>query len=164
MDGSVRTHLYTVFACMVLGLLASVTPITSYAGQPGPAVQGPAAIPAESYCTECGMLVRPDSLFASEILLKDGKAVFFCDLGDMMLYYGKHAVAKASVVYVKDFISGSWVDGRKAFYLSGAKVRTPMRYGILAFGTRAYAEKHKKEKGGDAIYTFDEAMASGIYK
>lgn len=164
MDSSVRTHLYTMLVCMAIGLIASVTPVTSYAGQRGAAVQGPVAIPAESYCTECGMLVRPDSLFVSEILNRDGKAVYFCDLGDMMLYYEKHASAKASVVYVKDYTSGSWADGRKAFYLSGAKVRTPMRYGILAFGSRAFAEKHKKEKGGDAIHTFDEAIAAGIFK
>lgn len=127
-------------------------------------VPDPVAVPGECYCTECGMIISKSSLLASEIILKDGKAVFFCDLGDMMLYYARNKGAKVSVVYVKDYVNGTWVDGRKAYFLSGTNVRTPMRYGILAFGARVDAEKFKSKSGGGGIYTLDEAVSAGIYK
>jgi nitrous oxide reductase accessory protein NosL len=149
---------------LILLLLAGPAATHVSAASGGGKAQGPVAVPDECYCTECGMTINKSSLFASEIILKDGKAVFFCDLGDMMLYYGRNKGAKVSVVYVKDYVSGTWVDGRKAYFLSGAGVRTPMRYGILAFGAKADAEKFKSKSGGGGIYTLDEAISAGIYK
>lgn len=147
-------------------IFALLTLAASYTAMAGGAKEkpGPVAIPAECYCTECGMQFRPDSLFASELILKDGKAVFFCDLGDMMLYIESKGMAKAAAVYVKDYISGSWTDGRNAFYLTEAKVRTPMAYGILAFKDRKAAEKFRASSGGGDIFTFDEAMKKGVYR
>jgi len=122
--------------------------------------------PAECYCAECGMEVKgAGKLLASEIIFKDGKVQFFCDLGDLFLYYevlkDKSGVA---AVYVHDYPSKAWVNGQTASYLSCANVKTPMGFKILAFKDKAGAEKFKKEKGGGAIYSFTEMMTSKIYK
>jgi len=126
----------------------------------------PVDTPAECACTECGMTVtKQNTKFLSEIIVKGGRPGFFCDLGDMMVYYEVLKNKKTiQAIYVKDYASGAWLDGRAAYYLAGTNVATPMRYGILAFKDRAGAERFKKEKGGDRVYTFDEIIAAEVYR
>lgn len=125
----------------------------------------PAPVPRESYCAACGMRVAAEDRFASQIIFKDGKTVFFCDLGDLLFYYEGHNGGRdASAVFVRDFASGGWIDGKGALYLTGAKVRTPMRYGILAFGEEAAAQKFRLESGGERLLTFGQAVAGRIWE
>ncbi|HLB25199.1 MAG TPA: nitrous oxide reductase accessory protein NosL [Nitrospirota bacterium] len=132
----------------------------------GQAAKAPVEVPAETYCAECGMRVRGDGLrFASEIILKDGKVRCFCDVGDMLIHYEVHKKKEdIAAIYVKDYVTGAWAEGREAYYLADAKVVTPMRFGILAFAGREAAEKFKAGKGGGKIYTFQEIIASRIFR
>lgn len=161
-----RSHsLFRVLAA-ALAALAWALPSPGYShAMASPREAGPEAVPGESFCAECGMRVTAESPFASQIKLDNGKAVFFCDLGDMFLYYGRHEGDSGAVaVFVKDYASGEWVDGRSAFYLTGAKVRTPMRYGILAFGDRGAAEKFMRDSGGEKVLTFGQAVAGRVWE
>jgi len=152
-----KMRVYIVAASLFALCLAAV----AEGAQPAP--KEPAG---ECYCSECGMAIRPAARnFLSEIILTNGKTLYFCDLGDMMTYYDimkkKDDVA---ALYIKDHISGAWADGRTAYYLTGSKVATPMRFGILSFKDRAAAEKVKKEKGGGVIYDFKGIIASKAYR
>ena len=117
-------------------------------------------------CTECGMRVKAENLrFVSEEINPNGKVEKFCDIGDLLTHYefeGKKG--QAAEIYVKDFVTGAWVPGRQAYYLTGARVVTPMRYGILAFKDYGSAEKFKRESGGGEIYDFDGVVASKVYR
>ena len=117
-------------------------------------------------CKECGMkIVAQDLRFASEEVNQDGKVEVFCDIGDLLTHYefeGKKG--QSAEIYVKDFITGVWVPGREAYYLTKSKVVTPMRYGILAFKDYASAEKFKREDGGGEIYNFEGVLASKVYR
>ena len=117
-------------------------------------------------CKECGMRVNAEGLrFASEEVNPNGKVEVFCDIGDLLTHYefeGKKG--QEAEVYVKDFITGAWVPGREAYYLTGSKIVTPMRYGILAFKDYGSAERFKRENGGGEIYNFEGALASKVYR
>jgi len=144
-------------------LMVAVTAASSFAG--AVKLPAPVDIPEGATCAECGMAIHKDGRTGSEVIVKGGKVDYFCDLGDMLVYYEvmkkKQDVA---AIYVKDYGTGVWVEGRSAVYLSGTKVATPMRYGILAFKDKASAEKFRKEKGGDKAYSFDEIMAAKVYR
>jgi copper chaperone NosL len=126
----------------------------------------PAAVQEKTSCAECGMYIQGEGLrFASEIIFDDGKVKYFCDLGDLFVFYYVHRnKERIAAIYVKDYLSGVWVEGREAAYLSGAKVTTPMRYGILAFKDVKSAEKFRKERGGDKVYGFKDIISSKIFR
>jgi len=126
----------------------------------------PVAVQEKSSCAECGMYIQGENIkFASEMILDDGKVKYFCDIGDLFVFYEVHRnKERIAAIYVKDYLSGEWVEGRDATYLSGVKVSTPMRYGILAFKDVKSAEKFRKEKGGNKIYGFKDIISSKIFR
>lgn len=126
----------------------------------------PVTVQEKTPCAECGMYIQGEGLrFASEIILDDGKVKYFCDLGDLFVFYEVHRnKERIAAIYVKDYLSGEWVEGRGAAYLSGAKVTTPMRYGILAFKDLKSAEKFRRERGGDKVYGFKDIISSKIFR
>lgn len=142
-------------------LAASVTVAAAQAGRPAPVDP-----PAECYCEECGMYVKGEAVkFASEFIMKKGSPSFFCDLGDLFLHYEvSKKRADIAAIFVKDYNTGAWTDGKTAWYLAGSKVKTPMRYGILAFKDKAAAAAFMKKGGGKDILSFDEVLASKVYR
>jgi copper chaperone NosL len=117
------------------------------------------------HCAECGMAVNTDGPFASHLEYPGGKTEWFCDLGDMMLYYyGDKDKAGAAKLQVKDYPSNSWMDGRKAWYLTGTGVKTPMRYGIIAFRDKKAAEEFKAKSGGNRVVGFDDAISLRVFE
>lgn len=126
----------------------------------------PVAVPEKTSCAECGMYIQGEGIrFASEMFLDDGKVKYFCDLGDLFVFYEVHRdKERIAAIYVKDYLTGEWVEGRVAAYLSGVKVTTPMRYGILAFKDVKSAEKFRREKGGDKVYGFKAILSSKIFR
>ena len=126
----------------------------------------PVTVQEKTSCAECGMYIQGEGIkFASEMIFDDGNVKYFCDLGDLFVFYDVHrSKERIAAIYVKDYLSGEWIEGRSAAYLSGVKITTPMRYGILAFKDVKSAEKFKKEKGGDRVYVFRYILSSKIFR
>ena len=100
----------------------------------------PVAIPGGTHCDECGMMVDPHSKFASEVTAEKGRRLFFCDIGDM-LYHFRTSKGAIRSVYVRDFSTGVWIDGTKAWYVMNKKLGSPMGWGIAAFSNDSEAKK-----------------------
>jgi len=101
--------------------------------QPVPVSQG-------AKCVECGMTVDQNSKFMSEVITRDNKSLFFCDIGDMLFHF-KTNREKMKNVHVKDYSTGERIDGKKAFYVSNKNLKTPMSWGIAAFAAESAARK-----------------------
>lgn len=99
----------------------------------------PVPVPQGAKCAECGMTVDRNSKFMSEVITRDNKNVFFCDIGDMLFHF-KTKREKMKNVHVKDYSTGEWIDGKKAFYASNKNLKTPMSWGIAAFAEESVAE------------------------
>ena len=135
---------YIITLAVLLAALACLAGVSAGGQKPPP----PAEPPADCSCAECGMYVRDK--FGAQIIFTSGKAAHFCDTGDLFVYYDVSKKKDTmAAVYVKDFPSGTWTDGRAAYYIAGTSVKTPMGYGILAFRDRAQAEKYGGVKGGE---------------
>ncbi len=82
--------------------------------------------PRAYQCARCKMeIVQTD--FAAEAVMKDGKTLFFDDVGCLALWLPQKDPVKLWV-YAKD--KSGWIDAKKAFYSIGNK--TPMHYGFIA--------------------------------
>jgi len=109
-------------------------------------------VPEGSRCVECAMKVDPASPFIAVIRTAEGGDLFFCDIGDMLVYY-KKLKEKPPGVSVRDMDSKEWLDAEKAHYVK-AGFSTPMGWGIAAF-----KEEKEAAKAG-AVMTLDEAVGS----
>jgi copper chaperone NosL len=100
----------------------------------------PVPVPQGTKCAECGMNVDQNSRFMSEVVTKDSKNLFFCDIGDMLFHFRSDR-EKMKDVHVRDYATGEWIDGKKAFYVLNKKISTPMSWGIAAFAADSAAKK-----------------------
>lgn len=104
------------------------------------AYTGDNVIPPDVKCSECGMGVDPSSKFSAWVLDDKGGKLFFCDVGDMLNHY-KNDINRIRSAGVRDYTTGQWIDGKKAFYISIKGIKTPMSWGIAAFRDKSNAEK-----------------------
>lgn len=100
----------------------------------------PFPVPQGTMCSECGMMVNPDSKFSVELVTTNGKKMFFCDIGDMLRHFRSDR-GTLKTIYVKDYMSGGWIDGEKAFFVLNKDIKTPMSWGIAAFAKQSDAKK-----------------------
>ncbi|MBU0480921.1 MAG: nitrous oxide reductase accessory protein NosL [Proteobacteria bacterium] len=122
----------------------------------------PMAIPADVSCGVCGMFPARYPEWQTQIIFTDNKMVPFDGGKDMFKYLlmmGKfdtvHTREDVSMIWVKDFISGSWFDGKKATYVAGSGQMGPMGKELIPFENPADAAKFQASNGG-TIHTFSE--------
>jgi len=101
-------------------------------------------------CYICGMDVNIDKKQTSQIKLKNGKHIFFEQASHGILYYLNNQ-NNVKEFWVKDYSSGKWIDGTKAYYVITDK--GIMGYGVLAFQSKINASKFAK---GKRVYEFKE--------
>jgi copper chaperone NosL len=98
---------------------------------------GPQAIRyGEDVCLRCKMIIS-DKRFAAQYITERGEASKFDDIGCMMdeLKEEKKSGVGVLAVYVTDYGTGEWIDAGSAFYIRSPEIKTPMGYGIAAFGS-----------------------------
>jgi nitrous oxide reductase accessory protein NosL len=109
---------------------------------------------ADIRCAECGMMVDIASKYSARNTQGD-TALYFCDIGDLLIYLKKHN-AKDARIEVKDYPTGAWIDARTAFYVRAEKkFNTPMGWGIAAF-------KDKGESGKFGVAMDFDAAAKAL--
>jgi nitrous oxide reductase accessory protein NosL len=112
-----------------------------------------AAVAENIRCAECGMTSDLASKYTARIVLSS-KTLYFCDIGDLLVYLNKEKEQKASAG-VKDLETGEWLEARTAYYVhDGKKLRSPMGWGIAAFKARKQASAY------GAIMDLDAALGA----
>jgi len=117
--------------------------------------------PAEKErCPVCGMFVIKHMAWLAQVQTEDGKTHFFDGVKDMMAFYFEpHNYGSDSIVlkvYVTDYYTQNWIDGKKAFYVAGSDTMGPMGHEFIPFDSRPAAETFKKDHGGKRILSFDQ--------
>jgi len=112
-------------------------------------------------CPVCGMFVAKYPVWVTQITMGDGKIRFFDGVKDLMVFYRTPDTYGArqdqlSEVWVKDYYSLEWIDGRKAFYVVGSDVYGPMGHELIPFATPEAAADFKKDHKGTKVISIDE--------
>ncbi|MFN3711872.1 MAG: TolC family protein, partial [Alishewanella aestuarii] len=87
----------------------------------------------------CGMDVRISPRLMAQVKLKDGSYKYAESPKHILQYYLKNK-DRISELWVKDYESGKWIDGAKAFYVIVHE--GPMGDDLLAFQSRISAQRH----------------------
>lgn len=103
-----------------------------------PAFPQPKEPPKGEKCVVCGMDVNIDPKLTSQVKLKDSSYKYAESPKHILKYYleNKNRVAE---LWVKDYASGKWIDGTKAFYVPIKE--GPMGHDLVPFRSRLDAQK-----------------------
>lgn len=119
-------------------------------------------IAADARCPVCGMFVAKYDVWITQIRYDDSTVFSFDGVKDMMAYYHNPAAyngqeqAKIREVWVKDYYSLKWLDGRQAFFVIGSDVNGPMGHELVPFASKAGAESFMADHHGRQLLTFNE--------
>jgi len=121
-------------------------------------------------CPVCGMFVAKYPDFLTQIVFKDGSALFFDGAKDMLKcylnlkkYHPSKAPSDIDSIYVNDYYGLIPVDGFKAFYVVGSNVYGPMGRELIPFEKEADAKEFMKDHKGQSILKFAD-VTTGILK
>lgn len=130
----------------------------------------PQIIPADMSCGVCGMYPAKFVKWQTQIIFSDGAMVPFDGAKDMFKYIlnmAKYSQAHTSkdiaAIWVRDFNSGKWLDGKAVSYLVGSSEMGPMGKELIPFGNPTEALTFKKEKSG-MIMNYDDVTMADIKK
>ena len=125
--------------------------------------KGPVKPSREDKCPVCGMFVYKYPDWLAEIIFKDGSAVFFDGVKDLVKYYfnlkeyspgrNKRDIA---AIYVKEYYDMKLIDARKAFFIMGSDVYGPMGHELIPFATEEDARTFMIDHKAKRILRFGE--------
>ncbi len=119
-------------------------------------------------CPVCGMLVAKYEQWLSQIVIGDQKPLVFDGVKDMMAYYfnvekyGGKGDMSAAEIWVRNYYTLDYINGREAYFVVGSDVLGPMGAELIPFSTQKEADNFKKDHGGSSILRFDEIEAGQI--
>jgi copper chaperone NosL len=126
----------------------------------------PVDVKKSDKCPVCGMFVSGYKNWQAQIIFSDGSYAVFDGPKDMFRYYlniKKYNPAKQasdiSSIYVTEYYSTAFIDGRKAFFVQGSDVNGPMGAELVPCATEATARDFLKDHKGSRILKFSEVTA-----
>ena len=108
--------------------------------------------------------------FSTELILKSGKKIKFSSVKSMINFYfhpekyPEYGVGNRSEIdkmYVHDYLDGTRVDARKAWYVFGSRIVGPHGDDLIPFKSKSQAELFVKKYGGSRIMDAD-AVTFGL--
>ncbi|NPA54029.1 MAG: hypothetical protein GXO21_05110 [Aquificae bacterium] len=102
-------------------------------------------------CAHCRMKIT-DPRYGSELLLKTGKPYKFDSIECLAAFYIENK-EKLPIVYlwVPDFLTKTFIEAPKAYYLHSKNLPSPMSLNISAHKTKENLEKVKSKYGGEEL-------------
>ena len=131
---------------------------------------GPMTIQEDFSCGVCGMHPAKFIKWQTQIIFTDGSMVPFDGGKDLFKYmfnmakYSKiHNRDDIAAIWVRDFDSGKWANGRDTVYVIGSKVMGPMGKELIPFSDGHSAGKFKIANDG-VIKLFNDISKRDIKK
>ena len=146
-----RRLILTISAAMLL----TCTLAFAAAGPPPPQT-----ITEKMSCPTCGMYPHRYPQWQTQVIFTDGtmsafdgNKCMFRFLLNLKQFAPARQPEQIAAIWVKDFKTGNWLDGKTAHYVIGSQEMGPMGKELIPFATRAVAEEFQKANGG-AIETY----------
>lgn len=150
----IRNLTHATMPIVLLSLLLSITMISTSQGSQDPAA-GPQEITADLACGKCAMFPAQYPQWQAQVVFNDGKMTPFdggkCMFGFLFTMSESaqgHSTDDIAAVWVREFNTGDWIDGKGAHYVVGSDKMGPMGKELIPFGDAASAERFQKEHGG----------------
>ncbi len=142
---------YVLVACVVSFFLMATPLLAEPAKEINP----------QERCPVCGMFVAKYPDWTAQIRLSNGSVKFFDGVKDMLAFHFNPASFGAAgqstkEIWVKDYYTLAWLDGRAAWYVIGSDMYGPMGHEFIPFGSAGAAENFRKDHKGTKVLRFVE--------
>ncbi len=106
--------------------------------------------------------------FQTEMVLKNGRKIRFCCVKSMLCFYfspyrfpeyGVKESGEIDKMFVKDYLDGSRIDAKKAWYVFGSRLVGPHGDDLIPLSSKTRAELFVKRYGGTRIMEFGKLSA-----
>ncbi|MHB1014576.1 MAG: nitrous oxide reductase accessory protein NosL [Desulfurivibrionaceae bacterium] len=158
---------WLIFLGLTAMLLLSPLAFAAESTPAHPASQEPQTITETMSCAACGMYPHRYPKWQAQIIFTDGTMAAFDGnkcmfrfLLNMQKFAPGRTAEQVAAVWVKDFKSGKWLDGKTAHYVIGSKEMGPMGKELIPFATHASAEEFQKANGGTIDIYANISMAT----
>ncbi len=141
----------TINRLIILGLTAMLLgcPPAFAAGQE------PQTITEGMSCAACGMYPHRYPQWQTQVIFTDGTMAAFDGnkcmfrfLLNMQKFAPERQPDQIAAIWVKDFKTGKWLDGKAAHYVIDSREMGPMGKELIPFASRNAAEEFQKANGG----------------
>jgi len=110
-------------------------------------------------CQVCNMKVGASTLGPAALVLADGKVIGFDGTGDLfrhVLEPQKYGLDTAAIkhLFVTEYGTKTFLDAKKAFYVTGSDVTGHMGPDVVAFSKKEDAEKFKADHHGAKVAAY----------
>lgn len=140
---------------MILTFVAAFVLSFGLVGCGKQAAQPVAIDPSVDKCEVCHMTVKDDP-FATEIILTNGQALKFDDLGCLYTWTKQNGMSQVKQRFVRDYNSGQWVKLEDAWFVYDPSVVTPMAYNVVSFQNKQDAETFLKQHPNGKLLSADQ--------
>lgn len=150
-------NIFAVFTCLLLVTIHE--PLSSAPVDP---------VDEKERCAVCGMFVAKYQPWITQLHVAGQDPEMFDGVKDMMAYYykpsaygGSGDMAEAEI-WVKDYYTLKWIDGRGAFFVVGSDVMGPMGEELIPFDSQSAAENFMKDHKGKEVMKFADIKSDMI--
>lgn len=149
--GKIRVRKGALF----FGLVACLLTANPLLAQPGKDIS------PQERCPVCGMFVVKYPDWITQVRLANGTVKFFDGVKDLLAFHFNPASfgatgQTAKEIWVKDYYTLAWLDGRSAWYVIGSDVYGPMGHEFIPFDSAEAAENFRKDHKGTKVIRFNE--------
>ncbi|MBC8318797.1 MAG: nitrous oxide reductase accessory protein NosL [Desulfobulbaceae bacterium] len=156
-----KSHILSIcgLALLLIGIFLSPQAVSA-----GP----PEKVESTERCPVCGMFVAKYPNWVTQIQYTEGHPKYFDGVKDLMAHffspaaYGFTPELLAKEIWVKDYYSLKWIDGRSAVYVTGSDVFGPMGKEFIPFSTQESAENFLKDHHGKKVLLFHEITSEMV--
>ncbi|WOE70810.1 nitrous oxide reductase accessory protein NosL [Hydrogenimonas thermophila] len=108
--------------------------------------------------------------FEARIVLKNGNEIRFCCVKSMFHFYYKPSDfpeygikdrEEIDKIVVKDYLDGSYIDAKKAWYVFGSRLMGPHGDDLIPLSSKTKAELFMKRYGGTVIMDYKTVDQKG---
>ncbi|MDX6152649.1 nitrous oxide reductase accessory protein NosL [Marinococcus sp. PL1-022] len=108
-------------------------------------------------CEICNMAIN-NTQAATQIVMEDGSAVKFDDIGCMMQYKKEQAGESESfhTEYINSYGEESWTEAEESVYVYDEDISTPMGNGVISFGSESEAEAYMESEDQGELLSYQD--------
>ncbi len=152
---------YTMVAALLL-----LWSTTSYA-EPFADLPDGSKLDLGAICPICHMKIEASMIGPAAIVMKDGTVKGFDAAGDLLRYYLEPKahdldIDKIKDIYVTEYGTRKFINGKKAFYVTGSDLQQGMGPELAPFANKEDAEKWKAQHSGSGVVDFNKVTLNDL--
>jgi copper chaperone NosL len=108
-------------------------------------------------CVHCKMRIV-DLKFNTQLQTDKGRILHFDSIECLINWIKEHPEVKIKNAWVKDYLTGEWIEYKKAIYFISKDIPSPMGANLSAYKEEKEIENLKQQNKNGSIYKYEDLL------